>query len=855
MPSAEPQEPSSCLQQPTPRKPTRNLVIALSYLVTAKLGFLLALDHTNATVVWPPAGIALAACLMYGTGVWPGIFTGALLANLFVLLSGALPSFQVLLLAGGTASGNTLAALTGALLIRRFASGSPPLERIPDSVRFMLLGAFVAPLISATIGTVGFCAVTGDWGPGSRMWLTWWLGDAVGVLVCAPPLLTWNKRHSLHSRGGTAVEAGALSILLMLVVLVVFPLNYPLQYLIFPLLFWVALRFGQFETSVTVTLVMLAFLYWTVRGVGPFAGQPLNSSLIFLQSFLGVASASALLLSALITARRRAEEALRASEEKFRSIFEHAPVGIFQSTEEGSFRGLNGTLAAMFGYPSPQAMLDDVSDIAGQLFVFPEQRRAIIAKARELPGFVRDQVTYGRRDGSRFIANLYVRALRDESGAIASLEGFVEDVTERAQAVERLRSYQDNLERMIEARTAELREANQRLTGEIAEHARTERMLIEREAEYRDLVENANCVVLRWLPDGRITFLNRFALTFFGYAEDEVIGRGIVGTIIPREDSSGAELTFLAADIVAHPEAYARNVNENVRKNGERVWVAWTNKPILTAEGDMREILSIGIDITQLVHTERELRRTLQELAVAKERAEAADHLKSAFLATMSHELRTPLNSIIGFTGILLQGLGGPINEEQTRQLTMVKTSANHLLSLISDVLDISKIEAGQLKVDHEPFDLADSIVKVVGSVRPLAEKKGLELALEVAEGVGTIDGDSRRVEQVLLNLLSNALKFTERGGITVRCRPEADCYLITVTDSGIGIESEELEHLFKPFHQVDTGLTRKYEGTGLGLSICKKLVELMGGDMRVESRPGRGSTFGFTLPRERNRE
>ncbi len=250
---------------------------------------------------------------------------------------------------------------------------------------------------------------------------------------------------------------------------------------------------------------------------------------------------------------------------------------------------------------------------------------------------------------------------------------------------------------------------------------------------------------------------------------------------------------------------------------------------------------------------EQRITERTTELAAAMEKAQAADRLKSAFLATMSHELRTPLNSIIGFTGILLQGLVGELNEEQKKQLGMVRVSANHLLSLISDVLDISKIEAGQLQVDHVPFDLPASIRKVEQAIRPLAEKKGLDLTIDIAPDVGTVRSDMRRVEQVLLNLLSNAVKFTEEGRVRLTCSANPGMVIIGVADTGIGIRSEDLDNVFKPFLQIDSGLSRKYEGTGLGLSICKKLVHLLGGDIGVDSVWKEGSTFSFSLPMERS--
>lgn len=242
-----------------------------------------------------------------------------------------------------------------------------------------------------------------------------------------------------------------------------------------------------------------------------------------------------------------------------------------------------------------------------------------------------------------------------------------------------------------------------------------------------------------------------------------------------------------------------------------------------------------------------------RELLSAKEMAESADRLKSAFLATMSHELRTPLNSIIGFTGIILQGMTGPLNEEQKKQLGMVYNSSEHLLALINDVLDISKIEAGQLQLVNEVFDPRDVVKKAVSTIRPLAEKKHLNLEVEIAPEVKTIFGDQRRVEQILINLLGNAVKFSEKGVIGVSCSLKTKQVLFQVKDNGIGIDEKNREEIFKPFRQVDSGLTRQYEGTGLGLSICKKLVDKMGGAIWLESEPGKGSIFSFTLLAERS--
>jgi len=261
---------------------------------------------------------------------------------------------------------------------------------------------------------------------------------------------------------------------------------------------------------------------------------------------------------------------------------------------------------------------------------------------------------------------------------------------------------------------------------------------------------------------------------------------------------------------------------------------------------------------------ERKVRERTHDLDAAKERAEAADRVKSAFLATMSHELRTPLNSILGFTGIVLKGMAGPLTPEQSKQLGMVQGSARHLLDLINDVLDISKIEAGQLEIRCVSFDLHASIARISGSVLPLAEKKGLSLDVVEPPSLPPMLSDQRRIEQILLNLLNNAIKFTERGGVTLTVElldafdangTAERAVRLRVSDTGIGMRQEDLSSLFQPFRQIDSGLQRQHEGTGLGLAICRRLTGLLGGTIVAESTLGQGSSFSAVLPLERRRE
>ena len=396
--------------------------------------------------------------------------------------------------------------------------------------------------------------------------------------------------------------------------------------------------------------------------------------------------------------------------------------------------------------------------------------------------------------------------------------------------------------------------------------ARAQSLLALRESEtrYRFLFEqNPMPMLIYERATLQMLAVNEAFLRHYGYTREEAVALRLTD-LYPEEQKAKI------AELIPRLRGHA-NVGEwrHRKRDGAFITIVVSSHDLIY-EGKSARV-AVTSDITERKRVEEELRATqaglerrvllrTSELAEARDRAEAADRLKSAFLATMSHELRTPLNSIIGFTGILLQGLTGPLNQEQAKQLGMVQNSARHLLALINDVLDISKIEAGQIEIHSDPFDLKAAVERIVESIRPVAEKKGLALRVQLPEVVPPVASDRRRVEQVLLNLLNNAGKFTERGEVTLaaetipdfqprQARAPQPAIRLRVADTGLGIKSEDLAKLFQPFRQIDSGLTRQHEGTGLGLAICRRLAELLGGEISVESAWGLGSTFTFIFP------
>jgi signal transduction histidine kinase len=255
------------------------------------------------------------------------------------------------------------------------------------------------------------------------------------------------------------------------------------------------------------------------------------------------------------------------------------------------------------------------------------------------------------------------------------------------------------------------------------------------------------------------------------------------------------------------------------------------------------------IDISQRKRAEEELHDMVDRLAEARDQAMRATQAKSQVLANMSHELRTPMNAIIGFSRLVMRRCRDVLPEKQYENLNKILISANHLLSLINNLLDVSKIEAGQMDVIPVTVDIPSLIDECIRTVEPMVNSENQELDLKIRPGVSDLYVDESKLKQILINLLSNAVKFTEHGCVSTEARQENDILIVSVSDTGIGIPAEAQERIFEAFTQLDGSSTRRYGGTGLGLSVSRHLARLMGGDIELRSAEGRGSTFTLTLP------
>jgi PAS domain S-box-containing protein len=817
------------------------------YVSAAKLGLSLDAVSGFATAVWPPTGIALAALVLYGYRLCPGIAVGAFLVN---AAAGA-----PVLVASGMAVGNTLEAVLGAYLLQHVVGFRPALDRLRDVFGLVVLAAGLSTLVSATLG------VTSGWLGGvipsatyGQAWWTWWLGDLMGDLVVAPLLCIWLASPRVHLPRRRLAEAGALLLCLVAISFFVFGGPWATRtmrylYLLFPVLICAAFRLGPHGAVTAVSLVSAIAIWGTAQGFGLFASQALHVGLFDLQAFMSSVAVTSLVLAAAIAERQRLEE-VRA---QLAAIVEFSDEGIISMTLAGGIVSWNRGAEQIFGYAAsevlgrPMAMLvtpdhlDDIPDLLGRLM-----------KGERIEPY---ETTGRRQDGRAMHVALTISPVRDGFGRLIGASAVVRDMTARKhteEALERQRRDTAFLDRATQLFNSTLQldvvlqmvvqmatevlgesctinlieEGKAYLTPVATYHAdlraRQARLQIQRDDPVRigdprsvvGLVAVTGCpyLVKDARRDGRVKYAER--LHVYSLTAVPMIVKGKI-------------LGVLASSITTPSRQFTE-----------------ADLGVATALADRA---ALAIENAQLYEQEQVLRQQLEGL---NRQIQEANQRKSAFVTLVSHELQTPLTSMMGYVELLLEGQGGPLTKRQREWLGMIGHNAERLITLIGELLDIARIEAGKIELQPMALDLVPLIQEVAQALRPQFEAKGQWLTIELAEGLPAVVGDGDRVRQILTNLLSNALKYTPSGGhITITASCEAGCVRVAVQDTGIGLAPEEQAQLFTPFFRAQHDATQGVSGTGLGLTITRALVELQGGAITVSSVCGHGSTFSFTLP------
>ena len=921
------------------------IAIAAAYYAVGRLSLLLAIPPGYATAVWPASGIALAATLLRGYRVWPGILLGSFLINVWTSLDtgSAASIFKSIFLVISIGAGASLQAIVGALLMSRFVRHPTALIGEKDVFKFLLLGGPISCLVNATWGVTSLL-LAGVIQPADYLlhWWTWWLGDTIGVIAFTPLVLIWAAKP----QGASLRRQISVSLPVCLTfALVVLSFVYTSA--------WEQTRIAaEFERRTDKVFQELEDNFDNyidaLHSIESFFGSSVNVGRQEFKSFVSrwfLRHRGIQALSwnprVLDTERTAYEQAARrngftnfqiteqngqgelaraAPRAEYVPVFYLEPyvgnesaLGFDVASDPVRREALNQ--ARDTGKPratDPTTLVQDAELKPGFLVFLPIYRNGLPQRTpeerrRNLQGYatgafrVSDLIKTSLKGGEE-PKDVEIRLYDDTGGgkrrllydhrsqALGSKDPPVEtDTVMKPAVLQRVIPFEMAGRRwiiqfaptkeylaaqrswqvwsvlaggllfsgllgafllMVTGRAAELQAINRDLQKEITDRKSAEEALRKSEARKGAILESVLDGIITMDHEGKLLEFNPAAEEMFGCKRADVVGKSLAELIIPpslREKHRRGMAHYLATG--EGPILGKRIEMPAMRADGTEFPIELSVMRI----GQDEPPLFTGYfrDITDQ-NAQEEIRRRSEELEEQNRRVQEANRLKSEFLANMSHELRTPLNGIIGFAELMHDGRVGPVSTQHQEYLGDILTSAKHLLQLINDVLDLSKVAAGKFEFKPEPVIPELLVREVCEIVRTLAAHKRIQLGIEIDAAVTGIVADSRSLKQILYNYLSNALKFTpDEGKVVIRVKPEnQDYFRIEVEDSGIGIKADDLGRLFVEFQQLDASSAKKYSGTGLGLALTKRIVEAHGGKVGVDSTVEKGSIFYAVLPR-----
>ena len=792
---------------------TRVVILIALYFVGGLIGKTTTFLSGSVALVWPPAGIALAAILLFGYRFWPGVAVGAVL---FSFMNGTPFGFFTL----GTAIGNTMGAIICAFLLKRIVAFDNAMERTRDVTGYIGMACFLGTTVNAAFSVVSLAySGTVAWDNLFPSTLIWWVPNALAGLVVAPFIITWATPSATRWNTRLIAEAVLCGAGLVGGTLISFNSwfvygiqTYPLAYLPFPFLVWGALRFGQRGATAGTLLVSALAIDSLLHGRGPFVTNTEKDSLMLIGSYIGILAVTNMLLAAAAAERRAAERAVSESEKRFREVVEDQTDLICRFKPDGLLTFVNDAFCRFHRKGR--------GELIGTNFFHTLSEEDAAVPLSYINSLPTDEpvLSFDHRQylpDDHVVWHQYrIRRLFEKKDDTREFQAVIQDITQRKQS---------------------------------------EQALCASEEKYRSLIDHVPDVV--WTADSNrdLLYISGNAVKVLGFSSEELLenGRQLWMDRIHPEDATPVSLAY--QKLFSNGEKF--DVEYQIcRKDGQWIWLhdrAMTTQPrggVMCADG-------IFLDVTRRRQAEAVAQHT-------KEAAESANLAKSQFLANMSHELRTPLNAIIGFSEILSDKTFGDLNARQLKYSNNILTSGRHLLQLINDILDLAKVEAGRVELMCNTFAVAKAFSEVQTIVKTLANKKNISLEFEVAAHLPPLFADEAKVKQVMYNLLSNAIKFTPDGGkvsVTAAIQetasadsiPAGESLRVAVTDTGIGIKAKDQERVFKEFEQVDSSYGRLQQGTGLGLALTKRLIEMHGGRIWVESQgvEGKGSTFTFLIP------